>query len=219
MGLDKRRRTRDPEATRRRLLEAGIEVFAERGPEGASVSMIVAAAGVNRRMLYHYFGSKEGLYEAVIRHVYGEFCSIEVELAHVLLPVEELLRRMIRAYYEFLASHPRHVRLLSWENLRDGRAMRKSDATSMKAPILQALRIALERGQEEGRFRTDGDVKQLLISCMALSFFYFSNQYTVSQALGVKLTSREAIDARVQHVVGLVLDGIRARSAQEPAET
>ncbi len=209
---DKQKRTRDPEATRRRLLEAGIEVFSDHGPDGGSVSMIASAAGVNRRMLYHYYGSKEGLYEAVIRHVYGEFCSIEVELAHVLLPVEDLLRRMIGSYYEFLASHPCHVRLLSWENLRHGRAMRKSDATSMKAPILEALRIALERGQQEGRFRTDGDVKQLLISCMALSFFYFSNQFTVSQALGVSLSSREAIDERVEHVANLVLDGIRVPS-------
>jgi len=206
----KQRMTRDPEASRRRLLTAGVRIFSRLGPDGASVSRIVAAARLNRRMLYHYYGSKEGLYRAVLRHVYEQFSAAEVRLADTRLPAEELLARLIHAYYKFLAAHPDHIRLLCWENLRGGRTVRKADIAACKAPIIEALRLALERGRREGRFRRDLDEKQLLISCMALSFFYFSNRHTLSQALGFALGGRRAMARRVRHVVDLLLDGIRA---------
>ena len=227
MQTAKRKRARDPEASRRRLLEAGVKVFSERGLDGGSVSMIARSARINRRMLYHYFGSKDGLYRASIRHVYQQLSSMEVDLADMLLPAEELLARLIRAYYEFMASHPEHVRMLTWENLQLGRASpgrsralpwrsraaREAGLSSFKAPIIKALRIALDRGRREGRFRADVDEKQLLISCLGLSFFYFSNQYTLGQALGLDLAAPATIEKRIEHVVSLLLDGIRVRSA------
>jgi TetR/AcrR family transcriptional regulator len=213
-GRRPKNHSRDPEASRRRLLEAGVEIFSERGLDGGSVSMIAARAGINRRMLYHYYGSKEGLYRASLRHVYGQLSSTEVALADMVLEVEELLERLIRAEYAFLASHPQHVRLLTWENLRRGKAALDADFSSFKAPILEALRIALDRGQREGRFRADVDEKQLLISCLALSFFYFANQYTLGQALGFDLATPQAIETRIRHVVSLVLDGIRERNSK-----
>lgn len=206
-----RKRRRDPAASRERLLRAGLKLFASRGPDGVSVEAIAGEAGLNRRMLYHYFGSKDGLYAAVVERAYQELNSVDVELAYVLLPAEELLEKMIRAYYEFLAGHPEVVRLLTWENLRQGEGLRGLDVSSLKTPIVEALRIALARGKAEGRFRADVDERQLLISCMALSYFYFSNRHTVSRALGIDLTSPEALDARVRHVVKLLLDGIRSR--------
>jgi TetR/AcrR family transcriptional regulator len=124
---------------------------------------------------------------------------------------------MVRAYYRFLAEHPEFVRLLSWENLREGRSARRMHLTTLKAPVIQALRIALERGRAEGRFRPDVDEKQLLISCMALSFFYFSNRHTVSMALGVDLASPEAIEQRIAHVLSVLMDGIRSGNGLSPA--
>jgi TetR/AcrR family transcriptional regulator len=212
------RRRRDPEASRQRILEAGVSAFAERGPDAASVADIADRAGLNRRMVYHYFGDKEGLYEAAIRYAYEQISSVEVELSHMLLPAESLLEKMIRAYYHFLASHPDVVRLLTWENLRHGEVARRIDVSSFKAPIIEALRVALARGRQEGRFRNSIDERQLLISCMALSFFYFSNRHTVGQALGFDLTSQAALDRRVRHVVRLLLEGIRADSGSRPAE-
>ena len=98
-------------------------------------------------------------------------------------------------------------RLILWE----------ANLSSFKAPILEALRIALDRGQREGRFRADVDEKQLLISCLALSFFYFSNQYTLGRALGFDLAAPETIETRIGHVVSLLLDGIRVRNGQTAA--
>ncbi len=209
-----RTKKRNASVTRERLLHAGIVLFAEHGPDATTVEEISTAARVNRRMLYHYYESKEGLYRAVIRHMYEQSTEIEVELSHVLLPADELLERIIRSYYEFLSQRPEFVRLLTWENLHHGLTAREVDIGALKAPVVDALRIALERGRQNGRFRDDIDEKQLLISCMALSFFYFSNRHTVSQALGFDLATPEAIDKRVRHVVRLLLDGIRARNGK-----
>jgi len=204
------KRRRDPEASRRQLLRAGTKLFSQRGPDAATVDMIAREARLSRRMLYHYFGSKDGLYRAVIHRAYEDLASVDVELAHLLLSAEGLLKKMVRAYYELLARRPEIVRLLTWENLRQGRAARRIGITSFKAPIIEALRLALARGKREGRFRRTVDETQLLISCMALSFFYFSNRHTLSQALGFDLTSPAAVDRRIRHVTQLVLDGIRA---------
>ncbi len=211
MAKVRKKQVRDAEGSRRRLLEAGLKVFSERGPAGGSVSMIAREAGINRRMLYHYFGSKEGLYRAAFRHAYEQLSFAEIGLADMALSAEELLARLIRHYAEFHATHPHHVRLLMWENLRQGKAARELHIGDIKAPIMEALRAALDRGRREGRFRADVDERRLLISCMALSFFCHSNRYTIAEALGSDLGDGEVARAQVEHNVKMVLDGIRTR--------
>ena len=211
MAKARKKRARDAAASRRRLLEAGVKVFSRQGPDGGSVSMIARRAGINRRMLYYYFGSKEGLYRAAFRHAYEQLSSAEVELADTAPSAEDLLARLIRSYYEFTATHPCHVRLLMWENLRQGKAAKKLRISSIKTPIIEALRAALDRGRREGRFRADVDERRLLISCMALSFFCFSNRYTIGEALGCDLGDPDVARAQVAHDVKMVLDGIRTR--------
>ncbi len=58
--------SRDPYTTRRRILDAAADAFAGLGYAGARVDAIAAAAGTNKRMLYHYFGDKLGLHQAVL---------------------------------------------------------------------------------------------------------------------------------------------------------
>ena len=61
---------RNPDRTRRRLLQAAVRLFSERGYHGASVDQIVAAARVNKRMVYHYFGSKDAINRETMFDVY-----------------------------------------------------------------------------------------------------------------------------------------------------
>ena len=63
---------RDPESTRERILSAALEEFAEGGFAGARVQSIAHRAGVNARMLYHYFGEKEDLFRAILRRRFAE---------------------------------------------------------------------------------------------------------------------------------------------------
>jgi TetR/AcrR family transcriptional regulator, regulator of cefoperazone and chloramphenicol sensitivity len=72
------------EDTARRILLASIEVFAEEGYEGASTRSLASHAGVNAPAIQYYFGSKEGLYRAVIAHIAN---LVEARLAPVALEI------------------------------------------------------------------------------------------------------------------------------------
>jgi TetR/AcrR family transcriptional regulator len=202
-------RKRDPQASRRKLLAAAVEVFSHHGPEAATIDSICRLAGLNKRLAYHYFGSKEALYRETLSVTYEQFLSLEVGLSSMLLPPEELLETLVRRYYQFLYEHPQFVRLISYENLNGGKVARQLALEGKKAPVTTALQLALEKGRAEGRFRDGIDVTELLISIFSLCFFYFSNQYTMGQFLGKESLARSTdMEHRVRHVVSLLLHGI-----------
>ena len=112
---------------RARLLRAATRLFARAGFAGTTVDEIVAAAKVNKRMVYHYFGDKRGLYHAVLSEAYRSLEAVEIStLAHS-HDIDALTAEIVRAYFDFLARHPEFVRLLLWENLNDGRGLARTD--------------------------------------------------------------------------------------------
>lgn len=212
------KRKRNREESMARILAAGVEVFAEHGPEAATVDDICARAELNKRMVYHYYGSKEGLYEKVIQEVYRQFLSLEVSLGSMLLPAEELLETLVSAYYRFLNDHPTFVRLISYENLNNGRVAERLELAGQKAPVITALQLALQKGQTEGRFRPGVDVTQLLLSIFSLCFFYFANRHTMEQFLGKSSLDAATMQDRITHVVELLLHGISTDAIEGPKE-
>jgi AcrR family transcriptional regulator len=81
-----------PEGTRGRILRTAIAEFSEKGYNGARVLTICRKSRANPRMIYHYFGGKDGLYVAVLEHVLGDLRREELKLdvEHV-APVEGML--------------------------------------------------------------------------------------------------------------------------------
>ena len=205
--MDDQNSKRDRNQSRQRLIEAGVSAFARLGPR-ATVDEICADAELNKRMVYHYFGSKAGLYEAALAHVYEKFQTVEVELATMMLPPEEMLRQLVGQYYDFLYANPEFVRMLSYENLDDAQTAKQLNLKEVKTPIVEALELALRKGYDEGSFRKDVDAKELLVSIFGLCFFYFSNHGTLEQVLGLGSINRRAIKRRKDHVVELILEGI-----------
>ncbi len=200
---------RDPIQSRQRLIAAAVEVFAEHGPVAATVDEICRKADLTKRMAYHYFGSKRGLYAQALQHVYDQFFSLEISLSTMMMPAEELLSQLIKRYYDFLDTNPEFVRLLCFENLNQGHVASTLHLHGKKSSIILALQLALEKGQQEGRFRKGIDVTELLTSIFGLCFFYFANKYTMEQLCPEAPPTRERLEARVKHVVGLLLHGIR----------
>src|SRR6202040_1979167 len=91
-GLKPQRR--DPAATRRKLLVAARREFADSGLAGARVDEIAARAGVNKQLVYHYFGDKDALYLAVLEWVYEEIWDQERRRNLAGLPPRQAIRRM-----------------------------------------------------------------------------------------------------------------------------
>ena len=206
--VEKTRKKRDSQSSTKALLDAAIEIFAQRGPDAATVDEITRKAGLNKRMLYHYFGSKDKLYAAALRHIYEQFFSLDISLAAMMMPVDELVRALVRQYHTFLLGHPSFVRLICYENLNRGRTVRGLKLGGQKAPIITALQLALEKGQAEKQFRRCIDVPELLVSILALCFFYFSNEHTMKEFVSDVSMTRAALDRRIEHVSDLLLHGI-----------
>lgn len=140
-------RPRDPEKTRRRLLLAAEKDFAANGFAGARTGRIARAAGVNQRMLYHYFGSKEGIWEAVYRELTDWLQSrlLEELKSHPLAGPLDTFAHAIRTYFDLVASRPTVSRILMYETLRGLKTFRKvsSSIGEPAAPLHAALSAAM----------------------------------------------------------------------------
>jgi AcrR family transcriptional regulator len=197
-----------PAGTRERLLAAAIRLFSQKGYDGTSVDEIVAEARANKRMVYHYFGSKEAIYHEVLREVYGRLMNIELALVDPEAPMEQALEALVRAYFAFLAANPEFVQLLLWENLSRGRHLGSAGDALSKAPILGVLHQALQRGVREERIAAGFDTKHLLINLIGLCLIYFSNRYTLSRSVGLDLRSPQVLREGINQVLRLVKHGI-----------
>ena len=88
-------RRNDPERTREDILDVATEEFSEFGLSGARVDSIAEKTRTSKRMIYYYYGSKEGLYLAVLERAYRKIRSLESDLQLAELPPEEALRQLI----------------------------------------------------------------------------------------------------------------------------
>ena len=204
----------EPEGTRAVLLKAARAAFAEGGLEGARVDDIARRAGANKQLVYHYFGSKDGLYTAVLEAVYHEIREQEAALRLDTLPAEEAMRRLIEFSFDYLRKSPDFVRILSDENAHQGRHLQAARSVAeMNRPIIELIRKTLERGVDEGIFRRGLDPFHLYLSIAGMSFFYFANIHTLSRAFGRPLATDTSMDERRAHIVDFALNAIRSRNA------
>lgn len=201
---------RDAEASRRRLLAAARAAFTAKGLAGARVDEIAHAAGINKQLVYHYFGSKDGLYLAVLERVYAEIREQERALSLEHLPPEEAMARLIAFSFDYLAAHPDFIALLNDENGQSGRHLAKSRRMhEMHSPLIALIRQTLRNGAETGLFRGDMDALQLYISIAGLAYFYFSNNRTLSAIFDRDLAAQRAVAARRRHVIDFVMAALR----------
>ena len=201
---------RDPVATRKKLLTAARLEFAKHGFAGARVDEIAERAGLNKQLLYHYFGDKDALYLAVLEWVYADIREQERQLNLEGLPPERAIRKLIEASFDYLATNPDFIVLLNDENRGGARHVRGSTRLeAMHSPLIRSVSHILHEGVRAGRFREGIDPIQLYISIAGLSYFYLSNTPTLSAIFGKDLSSRAARRARRRHVADLVLHSLR----------
>jgi TetR/AcrR family transcriptional regulator len=201
---------RDPAGTRQKLLTAARREFAQSGLAGARVDEIAARAGVNKQLVYHYFGDKDALYLAVLEWVYEEIRAQERKLNLEGLPPERAIRKLIEGSFDHLAAHPDFIVLLNDENRGGAKHVRGSrKLEAMHSPLVSMVSKILREGVRAGTFRKGVNPVHLYISIAGLSYFFFSNTPTLSAIFGKDLSSAAARRARRKHVVDLVLQALR----------
>lgn len=200
------------DSTRTVLLVAARAAFAEGGLEGARVDDIARRAGVNKQLVYHYFGSKDGLYTAVLEQVYRQIRDQERALELDSFPAEEAMRKLIEFSFDYLAKSPDFVRILADENAHRGQHLEGSDVvTEVNQPIIELIRTTLARGVRAGVFRKGLDPLHVYLSVAGMSFFYFSNLHTLSRAFDSDLGTPHGISKRRAHIVDFALNALRVR--------
>lgn len=198
--------SRDPEATREAILSAATDEFAQHGLAGARVDRIAERAGVNKRMLYYYFGQKEGLFLAVLEGAYQRIREEEHTLNLTQVEPTEAIRRLVAFTWEYHMAHPEFVTLLNTENLYRARHLKKSSRVrTWHSPFVAMIAEVLERGHKAGVFRAGVDPVQLYISIAGLAYFYLSNRFTLSTIFDRDLMSPKARVERLSHMTDLVL--------------
>ena len=203
-------RTNDPARTMAEILAVATQEFANKGLSGARIDEIAAATRTSKRMIYYYFGSKEGLYIAVLEDAYRRMRSIESQLHLEDLPPEEALRRLVEFTFDHHAGNEFFIRLVMTENKERGAYMAQSKTNQeLNVPAIQAIRHLYERGVAQGVFRPGLDPVDIHASISALTFFNVSNQHTFGLIFKDESRSREALATRRANVVEMVVRFVR----------
>lgn len=202
---------RDPERTRRNLLDAAYREFSTSGYHGASIDKISKRAGASKQMLFHHFGSKENMYLTVLERAYEAARAHDLELDVDGMEPKAAMRMLVGASFDYLRDHRDFVSLLADENINKGKHIKRSKKLgSIYVPLIAKIARTLKRGEEQGIFRSGIDPYQLYISISALRFFYFSNAYTLEAALDIELMTNKALKQRRDHIMDFVMSSLAA---------
>ena len=201
---------RDAEATRQRILDAAESEFSAKGLAGARVDVIAAGAGANKRMIYYYFGNKENLYVAVLENAYSHMRREESGLSLDSIDPLAAIRALVLFKFDYYERHPVLISLLNAENVHGARYLRRArNVTKLYMPLVDTLSRILKNGVKKAVIRRGIDPVELYVSIAALSYFYFSNKATLSNAFGRAFDSPAGRRSRRAHVVEVILGYLR----------
>ncbi len=203
-------RTNDPERTKANILEVAEAEFGEKGLAGARIDAIAAATNTSKRMIYYYFGSKEGLYLAVLEEAYRRVRDVEAELHLQDLEPEEALRRLVAFTFDHHLHHENYIRLVMSENIHRGEYLAQSPRIhELNVPAIAAIKNLYERGVKAGVFRRGLNPIDIHASISALSFFNVSNRHTFSLIFKLDMGSPVYIAERRENVVEMIVRFVR----------
>ena len=180
---------RNPERTRELILAAALEEFSQSGFAGARVDLVARRSGVNKRMLYHYFRDKRGLFEEVLRRRMSErnrWAATEPTDPAELAP-----------YWFGLMGHDVDwVRLLEWEALQvagDGII-----AEEQRREFLQGVLQKIREGQKKGFIAEQYAAEQILLSMMALTTFPLAFPQLTKMVTGLEVSDERFHELRMK---------------------
>lgn len=195
--------------SRQRILAAAEEVFAAKGLDGARVDEIAARAKINKRMLYHYFQSKEDLYTAVLRLNFEKLLTMGSRAVNSNKDSLAQIKAVITSFFNFLATNPHYPRLLSWEALQGGLYARKV-LPAIWEQGLPNLRTILGQGIDQGFFRPDLDTQQLATTISTLCTSYFMEKDILAILWEDDPLKPDNLQKRLEHILDLILHYILA---------
>ncbi|MDP4075720.1 TetR/AcrR family transcriptional regulator [Acidovorax sp. A1169] len=203
-------RVNDPDRTMANILQVATAEFADKGLAGARIDEIAALTSTSKRMIYYYFGSKEGLYVKVLEEAYRRIRQIESELHLEDLAPEQALRTLVGFTFDYQLANPDFIRLVMNENMHRGEYISRSTTIQeLNIPVIHAVHKVYQRGVAAGVFRPDVDPVDLHMSISALCFFNVSNRHTFGAIFKRTLDSPAAMAERRESIVEMIVRFLR----------
>jgi TetR/AcrR family transcriptional regulator len=174
-------RPRDAFATRERLLDAATLVFAERGFAGARVDEIAARAGVNKALIYAYYGDKTGIHRAVLTAHLDEFADPVFSKAAAEAGPRRALEDVVQRFFRLLIKNRSFTRLLAWDLLSNDKSGREVILESA-GPLLELISELVDRGRATGELRPSTDPELFRSALFSLGVGYVLQHSAMSLA-------------------------------------
>jgi len=185
-------RQQDPEGTRANIIEVASQEFALNGLSGARIDEIAAKTRSSKRMIYYYFGDKEGLYLSALEAAYATVREGEAELDIAGLSPVDGMRRLVEFTFDHHHQHENFIRMVMIENIHHGQYLERSGVVrELNVTAIARIKELYERGVSEGHFRPGLDPLEIHWQISALCFFNVSNRATFSQLFARDFGSAE----------------------------
>jgi len=209
-GRTRETRPYDAEKSLADILEVATAEFADKGLAGARIDEIAAATRTSKRMIYYHFGSKEGLYLAVLEESYRRIRAIESQLHLEDLEPEDALRKLVAFTFDYQQDNEDFIRLVMNENMHRGEYLAQSKTIhQLNVPAINAVKRIYERGVKAKVFRRGVDPVDLHMSISALCFFNVANRHTFRLIFAGSLDTPAALRVRRDNIVEMIVRFVR----------
>jgi AcrR family transcriptional regulator len=204
--------------TLKRLLAAARGEFASKGLAGARIEDIARDAGITKQLVYHYYGSKDGLFVAVLDEssetIMSELTGLDVES----LRPQAALRVMLNHFFDQYRDDPL-LGALALEGIRYHHSHQtpRNRFLELTPALIGKLDAILKRGAISGEFKPDVNPRLLLASAALLTSGWFTNRYSVSALTGLDTESVDGMATWREYSAELVLASI-SRGGEDRGE-
>jgi AcrR family transcriptional regulator len=199
-------RTQDPEGTQKNIIEIATREFSEYGLAGARIDEIAAKTKSSKRMIYYYFGDKDGLYLSALENAYHTVRQGEGQLDIEHLSPLEALKRLVEFTFDHHRQHESFIRMVMIENIHHGEYLERSKTIrQLNVTAIDHIKKLYARGVKEGLFRKNLDPIELHWQISALCFFNVSNRATFSKIFGRDFGAPEAQASLRKNVVDMIV--------------
>lgn len=207
-----RRTGRNADQAKADLLQSAKREFAAKGLALAGIEGIAEPTGLNKKMIYHYFGSKEDLYVAVLEQAYMGIRKMEEALPLEDLEPLEAIRKLVESTWDYYVANPEFIALVNQENLLGAVYLKKSGIVKRRTSVLlKRVKAILAKGVEQGRIRPGIDPLQLNHSIAGLGFYYLNNRFTNSQIYNFDHMTKKALATRRAFIVDFVMRAVMSK--------
>lgn len=206
-----KRTGRNADVAKADLIHSACREFAEKGFALAGIEAIAEPTGLNKKMIYHYFGSKEGLYIAVLEQAYVGIREMEESLGLDQLAPLDAIRKLVEATWDYYVANPEFLALVNQENLMRATYLKKSGVVKMRtSTLLNRVQSVLDRGVVDGTIRPGIDPMQLNHSIAALGFYYLNNRFTNTELYSFDHMTSQALATRRAFNVDFIMTYVMA---------